>query len=380
MRPIEAIDEDKYSSVSTNQLVMYSIFILVVGLVVGGTVVGSVVVLSPMAAFDTGSEPTPSVDSETTTDLEPDTELQQVYEENVSAVVTLYNQNDLQNSQGTGFILDSGVIVTNEHTITGNETLYLKYSDGTYRKAFVVGADKYTDLSVLGVYGSHPESATSVEFADADEYETGDQVAVIGSPKSFEKSLTTGVISGTHRSVRAVDNYNIPNMIQIDAGLNPGNSGGPVLNTEGKVVGVAQSTYGENLGFAVSSELSQYIVNSIEDNGQHTHPYIGVSTLTLNPFTAENIEYDPGDGLVVTTVNENTPADGVFEPAKTEENSFTEVNDVIVDIDGEPVSTNKDLSRILVTNYQSGDTVDIGVMNNGEYTVKTITLSERPEQ
>lgn len=306
------------------------------------------------------------------------TDSQGVYDESVDGVVTLYNSGEFTESQGSGFIIEDGYIVTNEHTVTGTESLYIKYNDGSWNEAFVVGEDRYTDIAVLNTTEEHPDSVQSLEFAD--EYRVGDEVVVIGSPSSFEKSMTTGVISGVERAIQGQDNYNIPNMVQVDAALNPGNSGGPILNHSGEVVGVAQSTHGENLGFGVSAELTEFVVESLLDDFNHQHPLVGIQTLDITPFVAEDIDVEPESGVLVTGTMDDTPADGLFNETVLDEESgeIVETGDIIVDIEGEEVRTNRDVSSIVMTNYTAGDEIDIGVLRDGEYTTVTLTLSERP--
>ena len=172
-------------------------------------------------------------------------------------------------------------------------------------------------------------------------------------------------------------------MIQVDSALNPGNSGGPIVNEDGDVVAVAQSRQGDNLGFGVSYRLTEKITQSLIEDGKHTHPFIGIRTLEVSPFVSESIEYlEPYEGVLVTETLEDGPASGGIFNTYTllDEGEVEERGDMIVEIKGTPIRDNSDLSRALLLNYEGGEEVTVTVVTpDGYREEKQFTLGSRPE-
>jgi S1-C subfamily serine protease len=294
--------------------------------------------------------------------------------------VTIYKTSEAGSSQGSGFVTEDGYIITNAHVTNGTSEVYLEFTGHEFISGTVVGTDEYTDLSVIRPE-TLPDYAGGLEFTDS--VEVGEQVTVMGSPGGYEQTVTTGVVSGKNRSASSiVQEYNIPAMIQIDAALNPGNSGGPVVNSDTEVVGVAQSTQGENLGFAISYELTEFVTDSLIENGTHDHPYLGIKTTEVPPSISEELDnVQPYDGVLLVETVEGGPSEGAFEPYQVGENGegFAERGDRIVEIAGEDIHTNNDLSRELLLNYQAGDTVTLTVVHSDGSTEDiTIELGDRP--
>lgn len=296
--------------------------------------------------------------------------------------VTVYNSGEVQNSQGSAFLLKNGYLVTNAHVVGQSDTVYLQYAQEQVVEGEIVGVDRYTDLAVVKPEKT-PSNLKGLSFAES--ATVGEPVFAVGAPSGFESTATTGIISGTERSVRSlVPQYSIPDMIQVDSALNPGNSGGPIVNEDGEVVAVAQSRQGDNLGFGISYRLTDKITKSLIDDGEHTHPFIGVRTLEVSPFVSEDIEYlDPYDGVLITETLEGGPASGgIFDTYKlSEENGeIVERGDMIVEIKGTPIRDNSDLSRALLLNYEGGEEVTLTVVNaNGEKEEKSFKLGSRPD-
>ena len=189
---------------------------------------------------------------------------------------------------GTGFVVDpAGLIVTNEHVVDGSSDLKVTLSDGTDLKATLVGKDASSDLALLKV-DPGPHDLPALALSDDSDLQVGDTAYAIGSPYGLEGTLTTGVISALHRQITAPNGFSISDAIQTDAELNPGNSGGPLLNTAGEVIGVNAQVYGASqtasgetsggtgLGFAIPSSTVKRVVAALREGGSVEHAYLGV--------------------------------------------------------------------------------------------------------
>lgn len=356
------------SNTHFNNINIFSILVLISMVVIAGSLFSM--------AFITFKGDNTSIDINELTVSNNVSSDQQVYNDSVNAVVTIYNDGNTQNAQGSGFITDDGYIITNEHVIADSDTIHIEYHSGEFREAFVIGEDNNSDIAVINSHGGHPDSAETLSFAD--EYAVGDDVIAIGSPSAYNKSLTTGTISGVDRAVEGVDNYSIPHMVQTDSALNPGNSGGPIVNMDGEVVAVAQSTLGENLGMGVSAELTQKVYKSFIDEGSVEYPLIGVQTSDINPIIADEIGVEPQSGVLVMDTLEDGPVDNKLQTTEFNQEDIETRGDIIVDIDGQDISNNQELSQFLILNYAPNDTVTLGVeTNEGEYEQIEIQLDRR---
>jgi putative serine protease PepD len=197
------------------------------------------------------------------------------------ASVDPFGDRGRSSAQGSGFVYDSqGHIVTNQHVVDGADSVTVSYSDGTTRKAHVVGSDPSTDLAVLEV-DSPKADAAPLELADSDAVQVGDGVVAIGSPFGLAGTVTSGIVSALHREIDAPDAAPIENAIQTDAAINHGNSGGPLLDAEGRVIGVTsqiESGSGGNdgVGFAIPSNTVRRIVDQLISSGKVEHALLGV--------------------------------------------------------------------------------------------------------
>jgi putative serine protease PepD len=254
-----------------------------------------------------------------------------------------------QQAQGSGFVYDEeGHVITNQHVVDGARAVKVTFWNGKTYDATVVGSDPSTDLAVLDV--DAPASALEpLELADSSQLEVGDGVVAIGSPFGLEQTVTTGIVSALHRQITAPNDFAIDDAIQTDAAINHGNSGGPLLDMNGKVVGVnsqieSESGGNDGVGFAVSSNTVAKIVGSLIADGSVEHAYLGVATdSSTSPVGAE-----------ITTVRTSTPAAEAGLAA----------GDVVTAIDGEAVGSADDL-RALVDAHEPGDSVKLTVSRNG---------------
>ncbi len=302
--------------------------------------------------------------------------------------------------QGSGFVISKeGEILTNAHVVTDAETtgtptrplheaneIYVQFADHNQVEAKVVGFDPFADVALLKV---DPEGIDMQPLALGSENDVavGEPVAAIGSPFGQNQSLSVGVVSATDRSIDSLTDFGIDGAIQTDASINPGNSGGPLLDAEGKVVGINQqiqtsSGGNEGVGFAVPIDLAERAVDQLRDDGSVSYAYAGVTTQPLYPQLADRLGIDADTGALVSQVEPGSPADDAGLQAGDDRIRFQgqEVDaggDVITAVNGEKIVENSDLPRI-VSRLNAGDKVTLDVIRDGEQQQIEITLGERP--
>lgn len=353
-------------------LTIFTMILLVSSVAIGAGFVMFSDAVSPFEHHDT----TPNVNTTTSSSYE------KVYNETRPSIVSIIVEVNNNTVQGSGFMYtENGHIITNHHVIEDGDEIYVKYARGEWSKATKVGSDVYTDLAVI--HANHtPSYATPLQVSEKLP-NRGEKVLSIGTPNQLQGTLTTGVVSGIERSGRTRTGFTVPDMIQTDAALNPGNSGGPLLNTKGEVIGVSRARQGENIGFAISSRLMDRIASSLIETGEHNHPYVGIASLNINARIADQRDLDTTKGILITQVKRGTPASGLLEKAEISINETTGKRkytggDIILSIDGHPVYTNEDLGSYLLLNKSPGDVVTVTVLRNGTKTEVDFALDERP--
>jgi putative serine protease PepD len=264
-------------------------------------------------------------------------------------------------AEGSGFVYDSkGDIVTNQHVVDGAESITVKFWNGKTYKARIVGTDSSTDLAVIHVDAPASERHP-LSLGDSDALQVGDGVVAIGSPFGLEGTVTSGIVSALHREMRSQNGFTIDDSIQTDAAINHGNSGGPLLNTSGQVIGVnsqieSDSGGNDGVGFAIPSNTVSKIVGQLISTGKAEHAYLGVS---LSDAT--------GSGAAIASVRPGTPA----AEAKLR------AADVVTEIDGTKVSSPDDLQRA-VDGHRPGDAVTLTYKRDGTSHTVRVTLGQRP--
>jgi putative serine protease PepD len=263
---------------------------------------------------------------------------------------------------GTGWVYDeAGHIITNEHVIEGASRVTVKFADGTEAPAKVVGTDRSTDVAVLEL--DDPSKAPApLELGSAKSLQVGDPVVAIGSPFGLQGTLTSGIVSALDRTINAPDGFTIDGAIQTDAALNPGNSGGPLLDHGGRVVGVnaqiASETGSNNgVGYAIPIETVKSVTDQLIKSGSVKHAYLGVRIS------------DGNGGARIEEVTEGTPA------AK----AGLEAGDLVKSANGEPVRSAAELSGA-VASHRPGDELRLEVERSGELRTLTVTLGTRPSE
>ena len=268
------------------------------------------------------------------------------------------------NSLGSGFIIDtSGIVVTNNHVIADADEINVILNDGTKIKADLVGVDKKTDLAVLKFKPPHP--LTAVKFGDSDKLRLGEWVIAIGNPFSLGGTVTAGIVSARNRDI---SNGPYDNYIQTDAAINRGNSGGPLFNLDGEVIGVntliISPTGGSiGIGFAVPSKTVAGVVDQLQKFGELRRGWLGVRIQQVTDEIAESLNIKPARGALIAGIDEKGPA----KPAGIEP------GDVVVKFDGKDIKEPKDLSRV-VADTAVGKEVDVVVIRKGQEETKKVTL------
>jgi putative serine protease PepD len=268
---------------------------------------------------------------------------------------------------GSGSVIDGqGRILTAAHVVQGASSIKVSFQDGTTRTARVLGSDQSTDIALLKVDPSgltlHP-----LALGSSKSLSVGDALAVIGDPFQYSRSLSTGVVSGLDRTIGATNGFSIAHAIQTDASLNPGNSGGPVLDARGRLVGIADqiatggssSQTSSGVGFAVPIDLVKSELSQLERGAQVSHAYLGIETGNSSD----------GKGALVGSVQGGGPAAA----------AGLRNGDVVTAFDGSPIHGSNDLVSA-ITSHRPGDRVKLTVRRGSSNVEVTATLVAQPRQ
>ncbi|MXV61152.1 PDZ domain-containing protein [Natronorubrum sp. JWXQ-INN-674] len=318
------------------------------------------------------------------TPIEPDSPYADVYEGTIDDVVLVNVFGTDEGSPGglgSGFVVDEEYVVTNHHVVRDSPEAELQFRDEQWRTATVDGTDSHSDLAVLSV-DDMPDGPDGLSFAD-DEPVIGQEVLALGNPLGLDASISQGIISGVDRSLPSPTGFSIPAAIQTDAPVNPGNSGGPLVNLEGDVVGVVFAGAGQTIGFAISAALADRVVPALVEDGAYEHPYMGVTVQPVGPLIAEANDLEDPRGVLVTDIVPDSPAEGVLQPVDggtTVDGDIVPVGgDVIVAIGDREIPNQERLSSTLALETSPGETVPIEVIRDGERQTVELTLEPRPD-
>ena len=350
------------------------------------------VTIKEVAPAHEASEPTP-VSNEASS-------VREVYTRDGRGVVSVdvAATSDTGPGGGSGFVVDeAGHIVTNQHVVEGAEEISVRFADGVRREAEVVGQDPSTDVAVIKVEAPK-EALEPLTLGDSNSVGVGEPVIAIGNPLNVGISVTTGIVSGLDRPIKAPNNYTIDDAVQTDAAINPGNSGGPLLDSRGTVIGVnaqiaSESGGFEGVGFAVPINTVKSVVKQLITDGKVVHGYIGVSMFELGidelsaytGLSEESLEEEygfPGNGAIVTEVTPGGPAEkaGIRGGDEKEiEGIRVPIGDVITGIEGDSVSSSDDVIEV-VNSVKPGETLLMTVVTPGERERRVdVRVGIRPE-
>ena len=271
-----------------------------------------------------------------------------------------------QRSLGSGFIIDEeGYIVTNNHVVKGADKIKVILKDEREFDAEIKGRDPNTDLALIKIKSDN--DLPFIKLGDSDTLKVGEWVLAIGNPFGLEHTVTAGIISAKGR---VIGSGPYDDFIQTDASINPGNSGGPLINMEGKVVGINTAIIagGQGIGFAIPVNLAKGIIDQLKTKGEVTRGWLGVGIQDLTKELKEYYGVKDGEGVLVTQVFPDDPAAKAGMKAK----------DIILEVNGEKVDSSRELSR-MIAEASVGQNVEIVVLRKGSKKVFNITLSKRKD-
>jgi S1-C subfamily serine protease len=289
-----------------------------------------------------------------------------------------------QEGSGSGSIIDEqGDILTNYHVIEGAQKLSVSLGGQKDYAARVIGGDPDTDLAVIRLVEKPTGPLTVVPLGDSDKLAVGQKVLAIGNPFGLDRTLTTGVISGLQRPIRARNNRLIEGAIQTDASINPGNSGGPLLDSHGRMIGInsqilSPSGASSGVGFAVPINIAKRVVPQLLQGGQVRRPKLGISTRDVEAIRNQ-IDLPVSDGVLILQVARGSgAANAGLRGLQQTENGDVELGDIILGINGEKVANQDELFRV-TEKHQVGETVQVLILRDGQRMTVPVRLTEAPD-
>ena len=294
-----------------------------------------------------------------------------------------------QRALGSGFVIDkAGHIVTNYHVVRGANTIQVSFSNNEHFKAKLIGVDPSTDSAVLQVHVKS-RALKSLPLGNSESVRVGDQVIAIGNPFGLDRSVTAGIVSAVQRRIEAPNQLSISHVIQTDAALNHGNSGGPLLNAQGQVIGInaqietgGQSQGNVGIGFAIPINTVRDVAAELIKHGKVEHPFLGIEGKTLQPNIARLFHLPVTSGVLVASVRPGAGAAkaGVKAPTSqvtVEGESWPAGGDVIVSVDGQAVPSVERLVDLIAAK-KPGDRIDLVVVRGNSRTHLDVKLGRQP--
>jgi 2-alkenal reductase len=358
-------------------------------------------VVSPPAAAPAAVRPSASPLSGTGFDAA------RLYAERSAGVVTIYaffgevtEEGGVPTAQGSGFVASSdGYVLTNSHVITtageGSESdarpanqVYVQFADGDRVEAEVVGWDVFADVGLLKV-DREAQPLAVVPLGDSASVVVGEPVAAIGSPFGNRTSLAVGVVSATNRSIPSLtSDYRLPGAIQTDAPISRGNSGGPLFDARGRVIGInaqirSESGFGEGVGFAIPINTARRSMRELIETGHVAYSYVGITTEDLTPSIAREFGYPVDRGAMIVRVRQGSPGDRAGLRGSSDSRLFRGLSvsrggDIVIAIGDTPVQNADELVQLLAQSFSPGDTATFKVIRGRETRTIRVVLGERP--
>jgi S1-C subfamily serine protease len=310
--------------------------------------------------------------------------------EGVSEGQSIFGAPDEGTATGSGFVVDrDGTILTNAHVVSGAENVTVSFTeDGDPVDAEVRGVDASTDLAVLKVDPDDVENLTPMPLGDSSKVAVGDPVVAIGNPYGFQRTVTTGIVSALQREITAPNGFRINDVIQTDASINPGNSGGPLLDANGRVIGInsqiatggtSQGSVG--IGFAVPINTAKKLLPELRKGGDVEHAYLGVTMADVDEDVARELDLPVDQGALIQEVAPDGPADdaGLRGASGAVGSAVAAGGDLIVEVDGEEVENADDVAAA-IEDDKPGDTIEVEYYRGDDLKTARVELGERPDQ
>jgi putative serine protease PepD len=294
-----------------------------------------------------------------------------------------------QQGSGSGFLIDEdGNIATNEHVVRDASELEVTLADGTKLPARLVGRDPITDLAVVHVDLPAGTRIRPIPLADSSSVRVGQSAIAIGNPFGFQRTITTGVVSSSGRTLRANDGRQMRGVLQTDAAINPGNSGGPLLNARGEAIGINSMIFSPSggsvgVGFAIASNTARRWLPELVARGRASHPWAGFEAQPVTPRLAEALRLSEKEGLLLATVPAGSPAAqaglrGGNRQVRVGNQRLVVGGDVVTAVDGRRLADPDALDAYLEDNKRVGDTVRLDYVREGRAATVELRLGERP--
>jgi S1-C subfamily serine protease len=289
---------------------------------------------------------------------------------------------------GSGFVVDKdGTIITNAHVVEGADKVQVRFGEnGAFIDADVKGVDTSSDVAVLKVDPSKVDNLTPVPLGDSSKLQVGDPVIAIGNPFGYARTVTTGIVSGLQREIQAPNGFTIPDVIQTDASINPGNSGGPLLDANGRVVGInsqiatggGQGSVG--IGFAVPINTAKKLLPDLKAGETIQRAFLGVQMQDVNKQLADDLNLASDKGALVVDVTQGSPADkaGLRGGRTDTGQGIPAGGDLIVEVDGKQVSDSNDVANA-ISSKRPGDEAEITYYRGDSKKTVTVKLAKRPD-
>ncbi|HLM32959.1 MAG TPA: trypsin-like peptidase domain-containing protein [Gaiellaceae bacterium] len=308
---------------------------------------------------------------------------------NVVSQGGVFGQPQQGQSLGSGFVIDkAGHILTNFHVVDGAKEVFVNFSGNDRYKVKIIGTDPSTDLAVLQI-DAQSRALTPLPLGNSDAIQVGAPVVAIGNPFGLDRTVTAGIVSALQREIVAPNGFTIDKVIQTDASINKGNSGGPLLDAEGKVIGINSqietgdgSTGNVGIGFAVPINTVREVATEIMKTGRAEHAYLGVKMQTIDETLAKTARLPAQKGVILTTVQPGSPAaeaglKGGTRSVVVDGTTYTVGGDVITKADGRQLESADEL-RDIVTSKDPGDKLSLEVHRDGSTETVTVTLGSQP--
>lgn len=293
--------------------------------------------------------------------------------------ISSFSQNETENGEGntplseslgSGFIIDgNGYIITNNHVVDKAESISITLSDDTKTEARVIGKDPKTDLALIKIETKRPLNA--VKFGDSDKIRVGDWVLAIGNPFGLGSSVTAGIVSAKSRDIESgpYDSF-----IQTDASINQGNSGGPMFNLQGEVIGISSAIFSttgasQGVGFAIPANLAGWVISQLKEHGEVKRGWIGIKIQPNTPEIADSLGISANQGVVVSGVTEQGSA----------QKAGLQAGDIVLSFNRQPIDNTKNLSR-LIAETKIGTPAPIEIWRSGQKQTLTVPIELMPEE